>query len=88
MINGIKKKYEEKQKSKHAKAQAALIPNISESFLIITHEKEESAASIPPPSPDEAVNEIMRILLSSKQLEAQGSNRVRDQGAGLLRALN
>jgi len=54
------------------------VPNISESFLIINHEKEESAASIPPPTPEEAVNGIIRELLSSKHLEAQGSNRVRD----------
>lgn len=30
----------------------------------------------------------MRELLSSKQLDAQGASRVRNQGAGLLRALN
>ena len=54
MINGIKKKYEEKQRIKQAKVQAALVPNLTESFLIIDHEKED--VSIPPPSPEEAVN--------------------------------
>ena len=78
MINGIKRKIEEKQRIKQVKAQALLTPNISESFLLISHEKEDSATSIPPPSPEEAVNAIMRVILSSKQLEAQGSNRVRD----------
>lgn len=48
-----------------------IVMNMSESFLLISHEREEAATeSIPAPTPEEAVNEIMRKLLSNKQLES------------------
>lgn len=58
-------------------------------FLFVTQassEFEVSASQIP--SPDEAVNEVLRRLLSSKHLEAQGSIKIKEQAGTIIRVLN
>ena len=39
---------------------SVIVMNMSESFLLISHQTDEPVEPIPAPTPDEAVNDILR----------------------------